>query len=100
MLNRRKYLLKKERISHGGHHILEIKALNKKVKAFYLEKIKLAVRGAVNCALGGIWGGVRVAKDLIPNAIPDSLTLNGITVKIKGMSLYRMRQLAVSLVLT
>ena len=56
--------------------------MNKKVRAFYLEKRKLAVRGAVNRATGGIWGGgVRVAKNLNPNAIPDNLTLNGVSVK-------------------
>ena len=42
-----------------------------------LKKVKSAVRSATSGAGGNIWGAVRVAKDLNPDAIPDNLTLGG-----------------------
>ena len=78
MFNRRKYLIKIERCKKDGHHLAEIKALNKSIKSFYAEKRRSVVRRAANGPSGSIWRAVGAAKDLNPETIPANLILGGV----------------------
>ena len=82
MSNRRKYLLRIEQCKKDGHHLSEIRALNKSIRKFYAEKRRLRVRSFVGGS-SGIWGAVGVAKDLNPNAIPASLLMISIYTTLK-----------------
>ena len=74
MLNKRKSLLRMEKRNNDGHHLAEIKVLNKNIRAFHTEKRKNKVRCSASGTNGNIWRAVRVAKDLNPDTIPTSLT--------------------------
>ena len=80
MSNRRKYLLRLEKINKDGRHLAEIRELNKLIRNHFAEKRKSNVRYAANGAQGNIWKAVGVAKDLNPDAIPANLTLGGVSV--------------------
>ena len=81
MLNRRKNILKIERNQNNGHHVAEIKALNKIIKNFYTSKRRSRVRNAATGTSGSIWRAVGLAKDLNSDAIPSDLTLDGVKVE-------------------
>ena len=86
MSNRRKALLQNEKRNKDGHHLPEIKVLNKNIRKFYLEKRKSRVRCAANATKGNIWRAVGVAKDLNPDNIPSNLTLGGVKVNPIGVA--------------
>ena len=80
MSNRRKHLLRLEKLHKDGRHLAEIRQLNKSIRNHFAEKRKSKVRCAVNGQKGNIWKAVGVAKDLNPDAIPSNLTLRGASV--------------------
>ena len=77
MFNRRKYLLRIERCNNDGHHLAEIRALNKSIRSFHADKRRSCVRRAANGASGSIWRAVGAARDLNPYTIPANLTVWG-----------------------
>ena len=69
-----------EKVHKDGHHLAEIRQLNKSIRNHFAEKRKSKVRCAVNGQKGNIWRAVGVAKDLNSEAIPANLTLGGASV--------------------
>ena len=78
-------MLRIERYKMDGHHATEIRALNKSIKNFYVEKRRLRVRSTAKSSTGNIWKAVGLAKYLNPNAIPVSLTVGGSMLTPKGL---------------
>ena len=58
-------------------HLVEIRALNKSIKNFHVDKKRTRVISFVNGSSAGIWKAVGAANDLNPNAIPTNLTVGG-----------------------
>ena len=58
MFNRRKKLLRIEQCKRDGHHIADIRALNKSIRKFYAEKKKSMVRSIANGNKGNSWSAV------------------------------------------
>ena len=69
-----------EQLNNDGHHIAEIRALNKSIKKIFTEKKRTTVRSIAHGANGNLWSAVRVAKDINPDAIPAHLTVGGVSV--------------------
>ena len=86
MFNRRKNLLRIERCKRDGHHLTEIRTLNKSIHRFFVEKRKLKVRSVANGPAGNLWRAVGVARDVNPDAIPTNLTVGGENIDPKGIA--------------
>ena len=71
MFNRRKNLLRSEQCKRDGHHIAEIRALNKNIRKFYTEKLY----HETNCPLGGLVYSIQTKTGLI-NCVKSSGKIN------------------------
>ena len=76
-LNKRKRLLKQDKITKSTTHVPEIKVLNLEIKNFFATKRTERVLRAATGANANIWHAVRNAKKLNKIGIPSNLTCGG-----------------------
>ena len=62
------------------HRLAEIKALNREINRYFVEKKFNRVKSFATSAAQNLWEAVRVARDLNPEEIPTDLTLEGVPV--------------------
>ena len=78
--NKRKRLLKTDKVNSTTTNLPTIKLLKKEIKAFHLSKRISNVRRATTGQKGSIWNAVKQAKNLVLEEIPGDLTLGGVPV--------------------
>ncbi len=74
-VNKRKRLLRLNRINNSVNKLPEIRALNREIKAFFLGEKISNVRRAGLGVKGNLWKAVKAAKNLNTNDLPSDLTL-------------------------
>ena len=93
MLNKRKTLIKKNKIQPNISLNERIRVLNKEIKDWFYSSKKKFIRNKITPGDNrSLWAAVKIAKNQSSNSIPNNLTLNIVD--------YSMSPLTRSLILT
>ena len=81
-INRRKRLLRANRLNHSSALATEIKLLNKDIRSYFACKGRNKIRSIAAGAIGntGLWKAVKIAKNLNSNEYPENMSLRGFPV--------------------
>ena len=83
-INKRKRLLKLDRLRQSSANAPEIKTLTNGIKSYFFKSKINKVRNATmgNHHVSNLWRSVKIAKNLNYNSIPSNMTLNGLPLNI------------------
>ena len=79
-INKRKRLLRLDKLNKNLLHMPTIKSLTKEIKLYFSNKLLANVKRAATGPKGNLWRAVKKAKNLVHDEIPSELTLVGLAV--------------------